>query len=365
MNKILIVSNSLWNVENFRKKIILKFLELNYKVDIVVPYDKSFIGSISHKNLTIIYLNFKAKTYISFIDLIFVFKLLKYIKINKPNFVLSFTVKPNLICSFFSKFLNYKCICNITGLGTLFLRGNLVKKIAITLYSICLRNVYHVLFHNIQDKKLFLENSIILEQSSSVIPGSGVDLKFFKYSIKKYFKNQKINFLYLGRIMKDKGIFEYLQAIKLIKSNKLNVKFTFAGKLDTKNKTLLNIFKKFIRNQYIIYLEEVKDVRSLINMCDCLVLPSYREGLSKTLLEASAIGRPLLVSNVPGCNDIVEEGYNGLLFESQNYKSLQRCLLKFINLSENEKEQMAKNSHNISSLFNDEIVMNKYLELVN
>ena len=365
MRTILVVSNSLWNIENFRKNLILKILDSQYKVIIIAPFEKSYKILLSHRNLKIINLNFKSKSYFNLKDFIFVYKLFKIIKYYNPEYVLSFTVKPNLFCSFLSKLINFKCISNITGLGTLFLRGYFVKRIAILLYKYCLKNSYHTFFHNANDKKIFIENKIIFKKNSSIIPGSGIDLNIYKYSKKIYLKNKVIKFLYLGRIMKDKGINELLKAIENIKKDNLNAKFIFAGKIDNKDKKLIKLFDYFIKNKYIQYMDEISNVSDIISECDCLILPSYREGLSRSLLEGSAIGRPLLVSDVPGCNDIVKDGYNGLLFEAKNYKSLQRCLLKFINLSPNLKNEMSINANLNSKLFDEKIVIENYLKLIN
>ena len=207
MKKILIVSNSIWNLENFRRSLINKFLDLNYKIDIIVPFDKKYLNTIAHKNIKIIYIDFKSKSYFIFLDFLFIYKLSRYIKKNNPHYVLSFTVKPNLICGFLSRFYNYKSICNITGLGTLSLRGNFIKKLSLLLYKICFKKVNHVLFHNINDKKIFIKNLIVNDYNSSIVPGSGVNLDYFHYDKKKYFQNKEIVFLYLGRIMKDKGIY--------------------------------------------------------------------------------------------------------------------------------------------------------------
>ena len=365
MKKILIVSNSIWNVENFRRSLINKFLDLHYKIDIIVPFDKKYSNTIAHKNIKITYINFRSKSYFIFLDFLFIYKLSEYIKKNNPHYVLSFTVKPNLICGFLSRFYNYKCICNVTGLGTLFLRGNFIKTLSLLLYKICFKKVNHVFFHNITDKKIFIKNLVVNDYNSSTIPGSGVNLNYFHYDKKEYFKNKEIVFLYLGRIMKDKGISEYIKAIETLKTSKFNIKFIFAGTIDNKNKNLNNKFNQLIKNNKIIFYKDILDVRNLLKISDCIVLPSYREGLSKSLLEASATGRPMLVSNVPGCNDIVDDGVNGFLFKSKNYKSLQNCLIKFINLPEEEKNLMAKNSYMKSFNYDEKIIIDKYLNLLN
>ncbi len=365
MKKILIVSNSIWNLDNFRRNLINKFLELNYEIIIIVPYDDKYLDAFVHKNLKIKYINFKSKSYISFLDLLFIFKLSRYIKKNNPDYVLSFTVKPNLFCGFLSRFYKYKSICNVTGLGTLFLRGNFIKILSLFLYKICLKKVNHVFFHNNDDKKIFIDNFVVSNYNSSVVPGSGVNLNHFSYDKKEYFKNKEIIFLYLGRIIKDKGMSEYFKAIETLKIDKFNIKFIFAGKINNNNKSLNNKFNQLLKNNNVIFYKDILDVRKLLKESDCIVLPSYREGLSKSLLEASAIGRPLLVSDVPGCNDIVDDGVNGFLFQSKNYKSLQNCLIKFINLPEEEKNLMAKNSYMQSSNFDENIIIDKYLQLIN
>ncbi len=363
MKKILIVSNSIWNLENFRLNLINSLLKSNYEIKIIVPKPTEGNLSISNKNLDIHYLNFNSKAYFSITDIIFIIKFRRFVKLHSPEYVLSFTVKPNLVCSFFSKSLNYKSICNITGLGTLFLRGRIIKFLALLFYKICLKGNYYIFFHNKEDQNIFKSKNI-LNNNSTTIPGSGVNLKFYNYSKKIYINNQNLNFLYLGRIMRDKGIAEYLQAIDNIYKLNIKVTFTFAGKIDTKDKKLLYKFDELNNKNIINYVGNISNVKKLLEKCDCVVLPSYREGLSKSLLEASAIGRPLLVSNVPGCKDLVVNGFNGFIFEVKNYKSLQSCILKFINLDINEKIKMADNSYKNSINFDENIIINKYLNLL-
>ena len=364
MKKILFVTNSIWNIDNFRKPLILNFLEKQNLVYIIAPNEKNYRLKIKHKNLKVININFSQNSYFNFKDFIFFFKLVNFLKNYKPHYVLSFTIKPNLICAFLSKFLKFKSICNITGLGTLFLRGKIIKIIAIYLYKFSIRNAFFIFFHNNDDKNLFIKKNIIDKKKCDLIPGSGVNLDYFSYYEKKYSKNHSLNFLYLGRIIRDKGIIEYLNAISEIKKINYNVTFTFVGKLNYKDKKLLKLFNYCLSNNYIEYLNEATDVKKYIIDCDCLVLPSYREGLSKSLLEASAIGRPMLVSNVPGCRDVVQNNFNGLLFNAKDYKSLQSCLIKFIEMPTIQKNLLAKNANKLSSKFDEMIIVKKYFNKI-
>lgn len=360
--KILLSSNSYWNFYNFRKELIKKLLKLKYEVHLVAPFDKNFFffkkcGCFCHV------LNFSRNK-------IGVFELIKlffdyYVLVKKinPNFHLPFTIKPNIFGSFICSFLKIKTINNITGLGSGFLNSSLLKFFIIFFYKISLRKSKVIFFQNSNDKFFFIKKKIINKNKnlSFLLPGSGIDTNYFKVNKKK---NKKINFLYVGRLIKDKGINELFEAIQVIKKKYKNINFLIVGEVDLKNlypisKNLLYYMKK---KKFIKYYKFTNNVLKFYSKADCFILPSYREGLSRSLLEAASCSLPLITTNVPGCKELVKSNYNGFLCIPRNSNSIIKCIEKFICLTNNKVKKFGLNSRKlVKSKYNVKHVINKYV----
>ena len=194
-------------------------------------------------------------------------------------------------------------------------------------------------------------------------PGSGIDLDYFKKV--DYPENKDLCFLLISRILWDKGIKEYVEAAKYIKSKYDNVSFNLLGPIEDESSTeiSLNQVKSWMKEGIINYLGSVNDVRHYIKECHCVVLPSYREGTPKSLLEAAAMARPVIATNVVGCKEVVNDGQNGFLCENKNYISLVKAIEKFISLSFNEQRNMGlKGREKVVEEFDEKIVINNYIE---
>ena len=209
---------------------------------------------------------------------------------------------------------------------------------------------------------LFINNKLVERSKCSLIPGSSVNIEKFK-PMKKTKEDDIIRFLFIGRIMKEKGIEEYLQVAKNITSKYSNVEFQILGSFEEDR------YKDIIynnKNKGIKYLGRSDDVRNEIREVDCIVNPSYHEGMSNVLLEGAAMGKPLIASNIPGCKEIIEEGYNGYLFEVRSVKSMEEKLIKLIELDKEEKDIMGKNSRKkVEKEFDRNIVINEYMKVIN
>ena len=303
--KILLTSNSCWNIYNFRKNFIVKLIKQGLEVVIVAQKD---IYANKLQDLGCSFYNLKIKSNkISIIyDLLLIYQYFKILKYENPNYIFSFTTKPNLYCSLVARILKFKIVNNITGLGTIFIKFFFLKYFLVILYKFCLKKSYKVFFHNYDDLTYFQRLKIIDHQNYSVIPGSGVDFSRFKFKkIKKKHDNNFV-FLYFGRILVEKGINELLSAAKIITKKNKNIKFKILGNVDIDNKSSISktYLEKLNKEKIIKYIELKDNVEKYIEDCDCVILPSYREGLPKSLLEASAMGRPMLASNVTGCNSV-------------------------------------------------------------
>ncbi len=355
MKKIVVASNSTWNLYNFRFDLINELAKKN-KVYILAPKDKYI-----HKFSNVIFINFNFDTKsISIIkNLKYFFFYIKKLQNIKPDFFLSFTTKPNIIGSLACIYLKINFIPNITGLGTLFLRSFFLSYFSKIIFNFIFRYASKIYFHNIEDRNLFSQNNLYLKKKSIVIPGSGVNLK--KFSYKKIKKKNFFTFIYFGRIMKDKGSNELLEAIYSIKQQELKLKFVLVGRIT--EKSLKKKIQKLIKLNYIKYYKFTDNIKKYIYKSGCVILPSYREGLPKSILEAQSMGRPAIVSNVEGCRTVIKNNYNGFLFAPKSSESIIKCIKKFISLSSKDRLKMSFNSYtNTKKKFNNVFITHQYLK---
>lgn len=363
--KIIISSNTCWNIYNFRFKLIKKILDENYIVYILANIDKSSL-KLKEIGCEVLPLSFSRKKK-SILELIYLFyKFLYYFLKIKPDLYFSFTLKPNLIGGLCANILNIKSIINFTGLGTLILNNNIVNRIIIKFLQFSLKKSSCVFFHNENDLKIFKNNNNKNKINYNIIQGSGVDLeKFNFYSLNN---DKNLVFLFIGRFIKDKGIIEFIKAANILKKNYNNISFLAIGDYDydnisgIKEKDILDINK--LNNVEIIGFQD--NILNYLIRASCVVLPSYREGMSKSLLEACSVGRPIIASNVPGCKEIVKENHNGFLCDARDHKNLADKIEKFINLNFDEKKLFGKRSRDIAEKkFDEKLVISRYMDEIN
>ena len=364
LNKIFFFSNQGWNLINFRLPLIKEFKKKKIFTISICP--KDFFASKLRKNLDKSYFidftnnNLNLFTFLK--NLIFFYKI-----INKenPDYVLSYTVKCNLIAIIFSKFIKAKIYINITGLGSIFLKKNffylVLKKIITLLY----RSHNRIIFQNLEDVKIIYGKKY-KNCNYNLIPGTGVDTKFYKPFSKKIKKND-INFYMISRIIADKGVLEYFEAAEKCLSVFPNVKFNYVGNFDFENPSSITKknFFNFIKKLNIDYHQFSDDIRSKLKKADCIIHPSYREGMSRVLLEAASMEIPIITTRVAGCKDIVKHGYNGFLCKSRSAKDLAKSIAKFIKLTKSAKIKMGRNGRRlIKKKFDQKLILKKYLKLL-
>ena len=359
--KIFIIANSYWNIYNFRYSIIKKLIREKHQIFVLAPPDK-FKPFLMNLNLTTIDITLKNNQNFIF-DIISLFKLFYLFVFYKPDYVFTFTIKPNLYASIASIFLKTKVICNISGLGSSFLVKSYKRKLTFFLYKKFLKNSHHVFFQNNHDQKFFLKLNIVKKHKTDILPGSGIDLNNFHYS--KIVEDNV--FLFIARLIEDKGIIEFLTAAQIIKKKFPNVIFRVIGEIDYENpskinKNYLDYQRKLNYFQYNSFTDKIIDE---IKNSSCVVLPSYREGKSRVLLEAMAIGRPIIASDVPGCKDLINYGKNGFITSARNPIDLENKMIKMIDLSLEEKNMMGIEGRKIiEENYDVEIVIKKYLDII-
>jgi glycosyltransferase involved in cell wall biosynthesis len=282
----------------------------------------------------------------------------------KPDILLLYTIKPNIYGSIAAKLLDIPVISSITGLGTVFLHDNVSSKIAKLLYKIALKIPRKVFFENPYDEKVFIDQGFVEKEKVVLIPGAGINTHKFMPIEEEFHKKYQIKFLFIARLVKDKGLIEYIEAIRLLRDKYPNIEFAILGPYYPGNPTAIT--KKemdgWVEEGLVNYLGESDDVKSIISEYDCVVLPSYREGLSRVLLEAASMAKPIVTTNVPGCKDVVEDGVNGFLCEKEDALDLADKMEKIIQLTHAERIQMGKRGREkVVKEFDEPIVNNKYI----
>ncbi len=332
--KIAIILNSKKNLIQFRLELI-DYLKKYHEIYVICPNDYNYD---TPKNINFINLNIKRKSTNPFREIHIFFKLYKIIRSVEPDFIMSFTIKPNIYGSLISRVLKIKNINTITGLGNTFINKNIFNNIIFFIYKKSIQKSYYNFFHNDYDLKLFINKKNI--QNYKVVNGSGINLEKLKHY--PYPKSHKVNYLFIGRIIKEKGIIEFCNAAKSIYKKKLNTSFVIIGEIE--DHKIFNNIKSLIDNKIIKYHGYKKNIHDYIKDAHAVILPSYREGLSHSLLTALAHGRPIIATDVPGCREVVQNNFNGYLCETKNYKNLEEKIIKFYSLNNEEKKIMGENS---------------------
>jgi len=292
-----------------------------------------------------------------------IIEIYKTIKDIKPNILELFSIKPVLYGGVVSRFFPVpKKIFYITGLGYVFiakgLKGFIIRNVVKTLYSLAITGENNsIITENIYDKKLISKLNGVNENQIKIIKGAGVDLTEYKYSEEN---NKNITVTMACRLLKDKGVFEYIEAGKKIKQKFSNVVFRLYGDIDLDNPTSLTDkdFKKIKEDGFVEVYCFSNDISSIFSNSNIVVLPSYREGLPKVLIEAAACGRAIVTTDVPGCRDAIEPGNTGLLCKVKDSKSLSDAIEKLI-LDKDLRNKMGKNGRKLAE---KEFDINKVVE---
>lgn len=363
--KIVVLSNEIGTIYKFRLE-LLKELVKNNEVFLISPKTENqefFLSEILKLGIKFIEIKLERRGINPFKDIEVLLYYYKFLKEIKPNKVLTYTIKPNVYGGIICRILKIKYIATITGVGTTFQENNLLKKIVVLLNKIALKNVERIFFQNETNLGIYLKNGIIRQEKAKVVNGSGVNLEKFNFQIKKL--NSPIRILFIGRIMEDKGIEEFLEVAKRIKNKyKEKVDFEILGQYEQER--YKDIIENLQKQEIVKYLGISDDVRNELKEVHCLVNPSWHEGMSNVLLEAGAIKRFLIASNIPGCREIVLKNQTGFTFEKQNIDELENEINKFINLSEEKYEEYINNSYNyIKDNFDRKNIVNEYLKIIN
>lgn len=362
MKKIAIIYNTSYYLYLFRKNLVKELLKQGFEVHCIAMED-AYTPPLKALGCVFTDVSVGSNSQNPLQDLKYCNSLYKVLKKIKPDLVLNYTAKPLIYGTLAAKLAGIPTINNIGGLGIGFTHQNLVTKVLMFLYKISQRRSDVVFFQNPDDMEMFLKNKMVLPAHAHLLPGSGVDLTHFAF--KPLIKKDKIVFVLLARMLYSKGVVLMLEASKeLIEKGFSNFELRLVGEFGVRNKDCIpqSEREKWQAFSHVHFIDKVDEVRPFLEEADCMVLPSYyREGTPRSVLEALAVGRPIITSNMPGCKETVVPGYNGYICEPREVQSLAEAMEKILKASFDNLEIMGKNSRKLAEdKFDEKIIFDAY-----
>jgi glycosyltransferase involved in cell wall biosynthesis len=365
MAKIIYVANTSWFLYNFRLSLMQTMRNLGWQVLAAAPRDR-FSKKLEDHGLKFVDLPMDRKGTSPLSDLRLLYRLRGLYRLEAPDLVHHFTIKPTIYGSLAAKLAPAKGVVNsITGLGYSFIHAGAIQQIAKVLYRCALRPPAETIFENAQDRDFFLKQGLLHPNRAHLIYGTGVDLDFFAGAASAEGNSETVTFLCLGRMLWDKGIGEFVQAAEEVKKHYPAARFVLLGGSDPGNPAAVPLAWLEARQAQgqVEWVDHVDDVRPYLGQAHVVVLPSYREGFPKSLLEAAAMGKPLIATDVPGCCDIVTHGVNGLLVPARDPHQLAQAMLALAGNPTLRAAMGQAGRARVKELFDETIVIRKTLEV--
>jgi len=358
MKKILILANNDVGLYKFRKELIRELSDQGNSIYVSIP-NGEFVQPLVDMGCTFIDTEIDRRGKNPFTDIKLIITYSKMINKIKPEMVIKYTIKPNIYGGLICRLSKTPYVSNITGLGTSFQKDGILKTFVVLLYRLSLKESRMIFFENEESQQIFIDNKIVTREKTCRLHGAGVNLLEFQFCHYPP-NNDEIHFLFIGRIMKEKGIDELLAAAKKIKKKYSNVVFDIVGGFEEDYKdTLLKLQERGIINYHGFQI----DVKPFIEKTNCFILPSYHEGMANTLLECGAMGRPLITSDIYGCKEAVIDEVNGYLVNVSDFDDLYAKIERFINIPYIEKVKMGMASRNlIAENFDKKDIVNRTIE---
>jgi len=361
---IVLSANSDWNIANFRPGLIRALQAAGYDPVAIAPQDPAADSRMRELGIERIPIRIDRSGLNPFADLRLLFNYKRLLRRFRPVAYLGYTIKPNVYGCLAAASLGIPAIPNVSGLGTAFIRPGPIQQIVKTLYRVGFRQAPVVFFQNDEDRELFVDRGIVRANQARVLPGSGVDLDRFRPA--PLLEGPPI-FLLIGRLLHDKGVAEFVEAARILRAEMPQARFQLLGPLDEANRTSISGPKlhSWVKSGAIEYLGTTDDVRPFIAAASAVVLPSYREGMPRSLLEAGAMARPLIAADVPGCRDIVGDGRNGFLCEVRDARSLASAMRRFADLPADARSALGDAARRkVQDEFSEERVIRAYLDVL-
>jgi len=361
---IVLSANSDWNIANFRQGLIRGLRSAGYEPVVIAPQDPAADKRMRDLAVERIPLHIDRAGLNPLADFRLLLKYRSLLQQLRAAAYLSYTIKPNIYGSFAAASLGIPAIPNVSGLGTAFIQGGGLQRFVTWLYRIGFARAPVVFFQNQEDSDLFVSRRIVRLAQSKVLPGSGVDLD--RFSPKPLPEGGPV-FLFIGRLLRDKGVVEFVEAARNLRSEFPGARFQLLGGLDEGNRTGIraNELAAWVGEGVVEYLGTTDDVRPFIAGATTVVLPSYREGLPRSLLEAAAMARPLIASDVPGCRQVVDDGTNGFLCAARDASALANRMRRLAHLPRPQQIAMGEAGRSkVQERFSEAFVVQAYLDVL-
>lgn len=332
--KLLIVTNHSYMLYRFRKELIQRLMK-DYEVVISTP----FVGhedDLQKLGVRCIETEVDRRSVNPFTDLKLLRTYKKILKREKPDLVITYSIKPNIYAGYLCGKMRIPFYANVQGLGTAFQKP-LLSDIVTVMYRTAFRKVEKVFFENRENAEEFEKRQILSEKKEIVLHGAGINLEEYRYRL--YPDNERIHFLYLGRIMKEKGMDELFGAVERLRRDGCEFVLDLVGFFEDEYKKKVEHFQK---EGIVKFYGFQQDPQPFYAQADCVVLPSYHEGMSNVLLEAAASGRAIITSDIPGCREAVDDGKSGMLCRVKSTDSLYKAMKRFTELSRTKRELIGK-----------------------
>lgn len=333
--KILILANFDVGLYQFRRELIEKLLE-EHPVLLSLP-DGDLVRPLEALGCRFFDTPMNRRGINPVTDFKLFARYIKLLRQEKPDLVITYTIKPNVYGGLACRLLGAAYAVNITGLGTAFQKDGMLKKLVTFLYRTALKKAKVVFFENSGNRQVFLDGNIVAEEKTCLLSGAGVNLQH--YACAPYPEGGTTRFLFVGRVMQEKGIGELFAAMERLRAEGADCCLDVLGGFE---ENYAQIIRRHEEAGWLHYHGYVTDVRPYIEKAHCFVLPSYHEGMANTNLECAAMGRPVITSNIPGCKEAVLDGISGLLCEPKDADSLYEAMKHFLNLPHETRIQMGK-----------------------
>jgi glycosyltransferase involved in cell wall biosynthesis len=359
---VVLSANSCWNLLNFRDALITGIQDAGYRIVAFAPVDAN-ADELRRRGVEVHDVPIARSGMNPLADARLLLRYLASLRKLRPAAYCGFTIKPNLYGAAAARMAGVPAINNVTGLGTTFLSHSLMWRFTAKLYRWAFRRSHRVFFHNEEDRRIFVDERIIRPDQDAVIPGSGINLEEFKPEVGD--QGGAPRFLFIGRAIRDKGIGEFIEAAKMLRARMPELKFRILGNPDPDNPTSVTQaeFESWIDEGLIEHLGEHSDVRPFIRDATAIVLPSYREGMSRALLEGAAMGKPLVGTDVAGCRELVEEGVTGALCRPRDATSLASAMERIARSTQQQLQTLGRAARErVEREFGEQIVVDAYLQ---
>jgi glycosyltransferase involved in cell wall biosynthesis len=360
---VILTSNTSWYLYNFRRSTILALVGRGFQVVCLSPrddYSSRLVEELGARHISLPLDGKGTGALQEFSSFVFI---LRTLRAYRPDFVFNFTVKMNIYAGLVCTLLKTPFANNISGLGTAFIHDSWLFRRVRQVYGLVNRRAHHLMFQNEEDLAVFRDSGMLGNTPYTLLPGSGVDLQHFQPSPLPV--GEPVTFLMIARLLGDKGVREYATAASLLKRRGIGARCRLLGQLGVSNRTAITAdeVEAWQAEGVLDYLGETDDVRPFIEKVDALVLPSYREGMPRTVLEAAAMGRPAIVTDVPGCRHAIEPEVTGWLCEARNAESLAEQMQRFVEM-EPERRQAAGYAarKRMEAYFSEDVVVQAYLD---